>query len=99
MEIPARLQAVIDRMLPMLRCFLHGDKGLAIFHGTNDPLSSRMHRHPCSRSIGGRPLSHAVHSAYVRLAHESTVVICDVGLRPSAGIRQPLFTMADAALW
>jgi uncharacterized heparinase superfamily protein len=79
MQVPARLQAAIDRMLPMLRFFLHGDKGLAIFHGASDPLSSECTAILAADSIGGRPLSHAVHSAYVRLAHESTVVICDVG--------------------
>ena len=79
MEIPARLQAVIGRMLPMLRSLLHGDRGLAIFHGTNDPLSAECTAILAADPIGGRPLSHAVHSAFARLAHESTVVICDVG--------------------
>jgi uncharacterized heparinase superfamily protein len=94
LEVPARLQAAIDRMIPMLRFFLHGDKGLAIFHGTSDPLSSECTAILAADSIGGRPLSHAVHSAYVRLAHASTVVICDIGLPPAGSRRRALSPMA-----
>jgi uncharacterized heparinase superfamily protein len=94
MEVPARLQAAIDRMLPMLRFFLHGDKGLAIFHGTSDPLSSECTAILAADSIGGRPLSHAVHSAYVRLAHGSTIVICDIGVPPAGSRRQVLSPLA-----
>ena len=94
MEVPARLQAAIDRMLPMLRFFLHGDKGLAIFHGTSDPLSGECTAILAADSIGGRPLSHAVHSAYVRLAHAGTVVICDVGVPPAGSRSQALSPLA-----
>jgi uncharacterized heparinase superfamily protein len=94
MEVPARLQAAIDRMLPMLRFFLHGDRGLAIFHGTSDPLPSECTAILAADSIGGRPLSHAVHSAYVRLAHGSTAVICDIGVPPPGSRRQALSPLA-----
>jgi uncharacterized heparinase superfamily protein len=39
-------------------------------------------------------LSHAVHSTYVRLAHGSTVVICDIGVPPARLRRQALSPMA-----
>ena len=94
MELPTRLQAAVDRMLPMLRFFLHGDKGLAIFHGASDPLAAECTAILAADSIGGRPLSHAVHSAYVRLAYGSTVMICDIGVPPARGRSQALSPLA-----
>ncbi|MGH6873431.1 MAG: heparinase II/III family protein, partial [Aestuariivirgaceae bacterium] len=94
MELPPGLQAAVDRMLPMLRFFLHGDNGLAIFHGASDPLAAECTAILAADSMGGRPLSHAVHSAYARLAHGSTVLICDTGVPSAGGRRRALSPLA-----
>jgi uncharacterized heparinase superfamily protein len=80
LELPAPLQSAVDRMLPMVRFFLHADSGLAIFHGASDPLVAECTAILEADATGGRPLAHAFYSGYARLEHGGSVVICDTGV-------------------
>jgi uncharacterized heparinase superfamily protein len=72
-------------MVPMLRFFLHGDGGLAAFHGVSDPAAGKVRAALDLDRVEGRPLIHAVHSGYCRLAHGPCAVIMDVGRPPPPG--------------
>jgi uncharacterized heparinase superfamily protein len=102
-ELPAELHAALERMLPMLRFFIHGDGGLAIFQGASDPLIRECRAILDADAVNGRPLSIALYSRYARLSHESSTVICDIGLPAgealsSHGATSPLaFEFSDAA--
>ena len=85
-EIPADLNSAIERMLPMLRFFLHGDGGLAGFNGVRDPGAGRVKAVLETDAVQGRPLLHAPHSGYCRLAHGQATVIMDVGRPPAPGL-------------
>lgn len=84
-EVPPELYAALERMVPMLRFFLHGDGGLAAFHGVSDPAGGRVRAALDLDRVEGRPLVHAVHSGYCRLAHGPCAVIMDVGRPPPPG--------------
>jgi uncharacterized heparinase superfamily protein len=82
---PERLNAAIERMLPALRFFSHGDGGLSAFHGVTDPLAGPARAVLDTDSVLGKPLSHMVHSGYGRLQAGQAVVIADVGGPPRPG--------------
>ena len=66
-EVPKPIRDAIDRMMPMLRFFRHGDGRLALFNGSTEGRKARSTR--CStRRHQGRPFGYAPHSGYQRLA-------------------------------
>jgi uncharacterized heparinase superfamily protein len=77
--VPQPLSGAIERMVPMLRMLSHGDHVLAHFQGAGDmrlgPIQSILERD----KVHGRPLLHAPHSGYCRLAHRAGLLIVDVG--------------------
>jgi uncharacterized heparinase superfamily protein len=88
-EMPAKFHATIERMLPMLRFFLHGDGGLAMFQGASDRLVDACCAIVQADQTHGRPLSNAPYSCYARLSHSGSTVICDTGF-PTGGSSNPL---------
>lgn len=78
-EVPAGLQAAIERALPMLRLLSHGDGGLCSFQGVSDPLTDQVRQILVYDASGGRPLAYAPHAGYCRMAHGQSVVIVDCG--------------------
>ncbi len=85
LEIPARFNAAIERMLPALRFFSHGDGGLAAFNGLRDGMAGWARAVLETDNVQGKPLTHAVHSGYCRLQAGQAVVIADAGRSPSPG--------------
>jgi uncharacterized heparinase superfamily protein len=77
--LPQRLNAGIERMLPMLRFFSHGDDGLAVIQGVADPAVRQMRTVFSQDTTLGRPVSLAAYSGFSRMAHGSAVVITDFG--------------------
>jgi uncharacterized heparinase superfamily protein len=84
-EVPSGLYGALERMVPSLRFFLHGDGGLAAFHGVSDPAAAKVRAVLDLDRVEGRPLVHAVHSGYCRLAHGRCAVVMDVGRPPPPG--------------
>jgi uncharacterized heparinase superfamily protein len=66
-ELPAAVHGALERMLPMLRFFLHGDGGLAIFQGAGDPMIPACQAVLAADGVNGRPVAHAVHSGFGRM--------------------------------
>jgi uncharacterized heparinase superfamily protein len=79
---PKSLVTAVDRMLPMLRFFRHGDGALALFNGagaTDAQLVTRLMRHD---ETLGEPISFARQGGYGRLSAGGTVVLADIGAPP-----------------
>ena len=84
---PAVLNA-IDRMMPMLRFFRHGDGNFALFNGmgpTSPDLLAAVLYYDDAR---GTPVANAPHSGYQRLQAETTVMLADTGPPPPIGVSQ-----------
>ncbi len=92
LAIPAELGNALERALPMLRFFRHGDGGLALFNGVSDPMPGLLSAVLEADPTAGKPLGHAPHSGYGRMAHGEGLLIADVGKPPAPGLN------ADAAL-
>lgn len=79
---PAALIGAVERMLPALRFFRHGDGSLARFNGMGATIQDRIAAILRHDETVGAPLLHASHSGYERLAMGPTVVIADTGAAP-----------------
>jgi uncharacterized heparinase superfamily protein len=79
---PASLLHAIDRMMPMLRFFRHGDGNFALFNGMGPTRSDLLSTILAYDDARGTPVSNAAHSGYQRLDAGSTVVVMDTGPPP-----------------
>ena len=79
---PAALMHAIDRMMPMLRFFRHGDGNFALFNGMGPTRSDLLSTILAYDDARGTPVSNAAHSGYQRLEAGGSVVIMDTGPPP-----------------
>ncbi len=80
------LMNAIDRMMPMLRFFRHGDGTFGHFNGmgpTPSDLVATVLAHDDAR---GAPANNAAHSGYQRCAAGRTLVLADTGPPPPADV-------------
>jgi len=87
---PPALNNAIDRMMPMLRFFRHGDGNFALFNGmgpTRTELVSTVLAYDDAR---GNPVANAPHSGYQRVQAGDALLIVDAGPPP------PLAMSAEA---
>jgi uncharacterized heparinase superfamily protein len=87
---PPSLTNAIDRMMPMLRFFRHGDGNFALFNGmgpTSPELLATILAYDDAR---GEPVANAPHSGYQRIQAGNTVMLMDTGVPP------PLSASGDA---
>lgn len=85
---PDALSNAIDRMMPMLRFFRHGDGHFANFNGmglTPPDLLATVLAYDDAR---GRPVSNAVHSGYQRLDAAGVMLMMDTGKPPPIAVSQ-----------
>ena len=88
MTPPDAVSNAIERMMPMLRFFRHGDGGFANFNGmgpTSPDLLATVLAYDDAR---GRPVSNAVHSGYQRLEANGALVLMDTGGPPPMELSQ-----------
>lgn len=81
-DAPQALLNAIDRMMPMLRLFRHGDSNLALFNGmgaTPPDLLATLLSYSDARA---QPIENAVHSGYQRLQAQGSVLVMDAGPPP-----------------
>src|SRR5580692_5021163 len=79
---PPALTHAIDRMMPMLRFFRHGDGTFALFNGmgpTSPELIATILAYDDAR---GEPVANAPHSGYQRIQAGSAVLLMDTGVPP-----------------
>jgi len=79
---PQELVNAVERMLPALRFFRHGDGSLARFNGMGATIQDRIAAIMRHDDVIGAPLLHAPHSGYERLAMGTTIVLADTGTAP-----------------
>lgn len=85
---PPQLNNAIDRAMPMLRFFRHGDGNFAQFNGmgpTQPDLVATILAYDDAR---GTPLSNAPHSGYQRVEAKDMLVIMDTGQPPPLAMSQ-----------
>ncbi|MET4220409.1 putative heparinase superfamily protein [Bradyrhizobium sp. LB7.2] len=82
---PALLNA-IDRMMPMLRFFRHGDGNFALFNGMSATPSDLLATLLAYDDTHGAPMANMPHTGFQRLDAGQTTVIIDTGPPPAAGV-------------
>ncbi len=80
--IPDTLRDTVDRMLAMLRFFVHSDGTLATFHGARPLLASQLESAFAYDDVGGQPSANARYTGFQRLGAGDTAVILDTGIAP-----------------
>jgi len=78
---PALLNA-IDRMMPMLRFFRHGDGSFALFNGMSSAPSDLLATLLAYDDTHGSPMSSMPHTGYQRIDAGAMMVIVDTGAPP-----------------
>ena len=79
---PPQLLNSIDRMLPMLRLFRHGDGALALFNGMGVTAPDVVATILAYDDVYARALVNAPYSGYQRVAADGSVLIMDTGRPP-----------------
>jgi uncharacterized heparinase superfamily protein len=84
---PALLNA-IDRMMPMLRFFRHGDGSFALFNGMSSAPSDLLATLLAYDDTHGVPMANMPHTGYQRLDAAAMTVIMDTGPPPPPNVSQ-----------
>jgi uncharacterized heparinase superfamily protein len=84
---PALLNA-IDRMMPMLRFFRHGDGAFALFNGMSGTPSDVLATLLAYDDTHGAPMANMPHAGFQRLDAGNTIVIMDTGPAPPPSVSQ-----------
>lgn len=79
---PVALINAIDRMMPMLRFFRHGDGGFANFNGMGPTPPDLLATVAAYDDARGKPVASATHSGYQRLDAKGAVLLIDTGKPP-----------------
>ncbi len=82
LETPKALTGAIDRILPMLRLFRHGDGTLAHFNGMGPTAAHNLTTILIYDDARAQPMQRAPHSGYERLQAGTALVTADVGGPP-----------------
>ena len=82
--MPEALLRAIDRMLPMVRLFRHGDGTLSHFNGMGVTAADHLATLLTYDDMRSQPIHHAPYSGYERLEAGRSLVVADVGACPPA---------------
>ncbi len=78
-NVPHWLGAALDRMVPILRTYRHGDGGLALFNDTIEEESWLIDLALAQAEAKGAPLANAAHTGFRRVQSGRTLMILDTG--------------------
>ena len=81
-QMPAALLNAIDRIIPMVRLFRHGDGSLALFNGMSVTHPELIATVLTYDDVRGRALLNAPYSGYQRIEAGRSAVIVDAGRPP-----------------
>ena len=84
---PALLNA-IDRMMPMLRFFRHGDGSFAMFNGMSSTPSDLLATLLAYDDAHGAPMASMPHTGFERFDADAMTVIVDTGPPPPPNVSQ-----------
>jgi uncharacterized heparinase superfamily protein len=82
LEPPRSIIMAIERMMPHLRLFRHGDGALALFNGMATTPPDLMATLAAYDDARARPIEHAAYSGYDRLSAGRSIVVVDAGPAP-----------------
>jgi len=85
---PEQLLSAIERMIPMLRLFRHGDGTLALFNGMGVTAPDTLATVLAYDDARMQAIRSAPYSGYYRLEAEGAVVIADAGAPPPQNFSQ-----------
>lgn len=88
MHPPDTLTNAIDRMMPMLRFFRHGDGAFANFNGMGPTPPDLLATVLAYDDARGQPVSNAAHSGYQRLDASGIMLLMDTGKPPPMSVSQ-----------
>jgi uncharacterized heparinase superfamily protein len=88
LEPPEPLSHAIERMMPMLRFFRHGDGAFANFNGMGPTPPDLLATVLAYDDTRGRPVANAAHSGYQRMEGEGALVLMDTGHPPPTEVSQ-----------
>jgi uncharacterized heparinase superfamily protein len=83
-EAPPALIGAIDRMMPVLRMFRHGEGSIALFNGMGLTAPDLIATLLAYDDVRAKAMEHAPHSGYERIIAGDTLLIVDVGAPPPA---------------
>jgi uncharacterized heparinase superfamily protein len=83
LQPPQALNNAIDRIMPMLRFFRHGDGNFAQFNGMGQTPVDLLATVLAYDDARGTPVSNAPHSGYQRVDAGQTALLMDTGRPPS----------------
>jgi uncharacterized heparinase superfamily protein len=86
MAPPSALLNAIDRMMPMLRFFRHGDGSFALFNGMSSAPSGLLATLLAYDDTHGIPMASMPHSGFQRLDAGATALIMDTGAPPPPAV-------------
>ena len=85
-DTPEALLNAIDRMLPMVRMFRHGDGTLSHFNGMGVTAADHLATLLTYDDMRSQPIQHAPHSGYERMEAGRTLLVVDVGAPPPTAL-------------
>ena len=85
---PPQLNNAVDRMMPMMRFFRHGDGNFAHFNGMGPTLPDIMATILAYDDARGAPLANAPHSGYQRVESGELLLLTDLGRPPPISVSQ-----------
>jgi uncharacterized heparinase superfamily protein len=88
LQPPSALNNAIDRMMPMLRFFRHGDGNFAQFNGMGPTAVDLLATVLAYDDARGTPVSNAPHSGYQRIDAGQTALLMDTGKPPPLPLSQ-----------
>ncbi|MBJ6126546.1 heparinase II/III domain-containing protein [Microvirga splendida] len=87
-DTPEALLRSVDRMLPMVRLFRHGDGTLSHFNGMGVTAADHLATLLTYDDMRSQPIHHAPLSGYERLEAGRTLLVADVGAPPPRPLSQ-----------
>ena len=88
LQPPQSVNNAIDRMMPMLRFFRHGDGNFAQFNGMGPTPVDLLATVLAYDDARGAPVANAPHSGYQRIDAGDTALIMDSGRPPPVALSQ-----------
>ncbi len=85
-DTPEALLRAVDRMLPMVRLFRHGDGTLSHFNGMGVTAADHLATLLTYDDMRSQPIHHAPHSGYERVEAGRTLLVADVGAPPPVAL-------------
>jgi uncharacterized heparinase superfamily protein len=82
LEPTKAIMTAIDRMMPMLRFFRHGDGAFAHFNGMGGTKSDLIATLLAYDDARGKPVLQAKHTGYSRMEAGNAIIIADTGTTP-----------------